>query len=1168
MTNNLIPLTVFTSKKGVLTKTITRHHGKFHSEAPKLNTGLARTVWVKLIDLPEFIKSLKISECFTLGVFDLSDEVTEVLTVGEFDSRGYSYPLEFNPTGRYGTRTKKAMQQSQRTLLFFDYDPDPSDPNIIEKPEQFISLLDKAVPELSLVDTTYVRTYSTSRGLYRKSDDTCLRPANGFHIYFEIEDGDDIERFTKMLERRCWNSGLGHIKISSNGQLLERVIFDKAVFQPERMCFEAGAFIPEDQDFYQKLPDAEYIEKPLQVLDTHKVVDLTVDELRDIEMKIAKIKHSGRVQDLLVSYRERASQQKMAQAHLTGRLMTRREAYEQVVNEEQLLLHPEDVLYFADGRTSTVRNSLIHSEEYDGCGLKDPIRLDKGYSKAKFYANRDQAQIPHPAIHSFINGGRIFKLEDAVEYYDNREKIEQSSLASLCDMPEVVDSKYLPDFELKKGLTLIKSAKGTGKTTALAKRISPDQVARAINISQLVSLVGALCIKFELDNYNDLQSEEGRSLHTAARLGICLNSVHKIRGNRYDVVILDEFTQLLRAIKSSTVRYPAACLQVIKEVIAAADYVVCMDADLTPEYVEMFRHPEFGLISNDVKINVVENLYRPPAVEERQVVLYQDFQDKPDHAAFTEKVVDTGIKEGKGFFYAGNSKGDVIKKASLLVGQLGGDEILEEEHFITEVGGRRVITITSNNSQLKETQDFIKNLNHELRPDDMFLSSPSMGTGHSIDTVDGLPLFDICFGYFTSRAGNLPSDCTQHISRVRGCKNLHVIFTQVNLNLSEDKTILMNQHIYGRSNMVDSMSAFNKFGKHVMDKMTNSFKYEDFGYANWYVDLTSHENKIKNRFGLNLLIQLETEGYHIDRNYCLDYTGNGRGHLAEMKLTAEAMKELERERLWETPLVSDHEFEGLKECIYQTPEEKRKLFKKRQANYFGFEEDSVLLNQIVTSSAVRLSGLKAGVMLGADPIHLFVMDVNNRLDHTRADKDKSAYNKHYGVLKFALSKLGVTVVNGLLESDGRAIRHENKYLFTEAVLERSMELKILHGLSSSADTEEKMVAFASRFLTSVGLKFVTKQVREDGVHVRFSRIDPEALALLNLLIAQAQKASKAPIFNEIDELSVGLYAYSIMKDLPMSVDRAEFKYIRSFPEAFWKALDAYLESYKVQKIVA
>jgi len=1170
MTNNLIPITVFNSKKGVLTKTLTREHGKITSEAPRLFSGLGRTEWVTLAGLPTFIKGLEISECFTLGVFDLGDLTTEVLTVPEFDRRGYTHPIETNETGRYGTRSKKGMQQTKKTFLFFDYDHDPSDPNVIDNPEDFIALLDKAAPELKLGLSSYVRTYSTSGGLYRKQDGVCIRPSRGFHLYFEIEDGNDIARFTKTLERKCWAAGLGHIKLSNDGALLERVIFDTLVFQPERLCFEAGAYIPEDQDFYQQLPDAEYVEKQFPQVDTHRVLELNEDELRSIEVKVAQQKHSPEVQAYVEEDRQKRLQLKMSQAYLTGKIMTAKQAYEQIINEERLLLHPDDELFFEDGRTATVREAMIYSELYNGCGLKDPIRPEKGFSKAKFYANRDNAQIPHPAIHSFIGGGRTFNLEDAVTYYDNREKIEQSTLSNLCDMPDVYDDKYLPEFELKKGLTLVKSAKGTGKTTALAKRISREFVGRVANFSHLISLVGALCEKFDLENYNDLQSDPTRSLKIAPRLGICLNSIHKIRGNRYEVIVLDEFTQTLRAIKASTVRYPAACLQAFKELIAAADYVVCMDADLTAEYVEMFRHPEFGLISPDVPVHVVENIYRPPEKEQRKIVLYQNEEDKPDHATFAEKLVKTGIDEGKGFFYAGNSRADVMKKASLLISKLGGDEIIDEEHLMTEVDGRRVITITSNNSQLEATQDFIKNLNGELRPTDMFLSSPSMGTGHSIDMVDNLPLFDICFGYFTSRAGNLPSDCIQHISRVRGCQELHVIYTQVALNLPEDKTVLMNQHIYGKSNIFDSQSSYSSVGKHILDKLTNSFRYEDFGYANWYVSLVSAENIIKNNFGINLLAQLVAEGYEVDRNYHWEESGEGVGvgHLKEMKLTAEAMKELERQKLWATLLISDLAYEVLNESIYLSPDEKRQVFKKRQANYFGFEEDCELLNKIATLSAVKLSGLKSGVMMGANPIHLLMIDVNFRLDSTRATKDKTAYNKHYSLLKFALAKLGVETLNGMLSYDGRAITREAKYLFADAVLDRSQELKILHGLTSSADDEDKMVAFASRFLTSIGLNFVNKQIRVGGDRVRVSYIDDEALELLNVLILQAQKNSKSIIFNPLQELSVGLYAYSLIKDLSIAKDRPEFQYIRSFPEAFWQAMDAYLEDYKVQKLIA
>lgn len=1112
-------LTRFTNANGVLTKELSMQHGKIQSEAPKMVTGIAEKVKLTLSQLPDFIANLQPNQCFAPGVMDTDHERVEVLTLKEFERRGYEYPVHVDETGVYGTRSAKSMTQKGPSLIFFDHDTDQFAKIKVRTPEEFLQHLDKAAPELDILNTNFVRTYSTSTSLFDKATGKEIRPADGFHIYMLVKSGEDIARFSEHLEKRCWLAGLGHIKISANGSRLPRTVFDTAVHQPERLCFEAGAFIKESESFYQDLPLGEinYREQPM--LFTKKLKSLRPYQENEFHRAVEVEKTSEAVVARVEELREITIQRLVHSSHYSNGRLDRKEAEQIVRAHENMILHPEDLLEFEDGRVTSVLEAYLNPTLYDQAQLKDPLRPEKGFSKAKFYANAGQYGDYNPTIHSFVSGERNFELREAIEMFMRKQVETDSELEQYDSKAVVLNERYLPEIELQPGVTLIQSDKGTGKTQMVRKQVT-EYTGRVIAISHLISLVSNLSKQFKLADYNEIENEQIHTLRMQQRLGICLNSIYKLQGQTYDVVILDEVCQLLRALKASTVDKPAACLKALRDIIANAKMVVCMDADLNREFVEMMLEPDFGLITKEMQINVVINEYKPAAMQGRQVTLYQDPEGKADHVAFNESLVNWGKQNG--LFYASNSKVDVIKKASIMIDQLGGDGEIEREHFMTEIGDRRIITVTSNNSQTEDVQNFIRNLNDNLRPTDIFMASPSMGTGHSIDALDSGAVFERTFCYFTKMAGNLPSDCAQHMSRVRECKNYHVVYVDNSRRFPIAPLEIVQKEIYGNRNTIDNKLNVKFLSEY--DFATERLKINDHGWADWYGQLKAYENNKLNQFSKNLIEGLKSEGYIINNMYDLA-TADGRALNRVLNELSDKIKDLERAKLRETELISDEEYEVLENQTHKSSEEQRQLLKKRQSRLFGLEAGKDL-NELVTMSTQALNGRRNALMLGASNDTLFMLDMMNRVDLKRADKDKTAFADRQLLGRGFLSFFGVSFLNDVPSYDGRQVTPMVSFEAFEFLLNQRRDLEILMHIKMPPCYEEKEKHdFVKRVLKSLGMKFTRVKRRTLQGLVDDLFLDNHRIERMRQDILTAKQHSQSSMFTGIEEIPGNLKAY-------------------------------------------
>jgi hypothetical protein len=252
----MIELTKFTKHGGPLTKRISvSPDGTLIKDgsACLMAHGTADRVRVVGVHaLGALIEQLTPSQAIALGALhpDLPDKV-EVVTKKAL-LNGVARPDVI-------TRTGTNLDYRGAAVALLDYDTKGMPTGVAAELKRlggFWPALLKVLPVLGGV--ARVTRRSTSSGLSRSDTGEVLPGSDGVHVYVEVNDGADGERFLRALHHRCWLAGLGWMVVSSSGALLERSIVDRMVGGPERLVFEGGPVLepPLVQDTESRRPIA------------------------------------------------------------------------------------------------------------------------------------------------------------------------------------------------------------------------------------------------------------------------------------------------------------------------------------------------------------------------------------------------------------------------------------------------------------------------------------------------------------------------------------------------------------------------------------------------------------------------------------------------------------------------------------------------------------------------------------------------------------------------------------------------------------------------------------------------------------------------------------------------------------------------------------------------
>ena len=308
-----------------------------------------------------------------------------------------------------------------------------------------------------------------------------------------------------------------------------------------------------------------------------------------------------------------------------------------------------------------------------------------------------------------------------------------------------------PDAIRARRIVGIAASKGTGKTHAIEtwakKMLDGDPSFQLTVITHRIALGEQLAERFSAAFYRDHRSprDAERTARTARCLVVSAQSLGKFRARRFDqgMLVVDEAKQVLRALVTpgqGNGIAPGNRRQILDNFLTAvrqSQRTYLLDADLSPQILDRIA------ALTDIprtKCLFVRNHFVP----ERGAVV-----ELPTREALFERLRDTA------------------RRSKCLAMSTSKAEA-ERVDMRLKRAGVKTLLITAGTRATEGVQAFLKDPVDGARDVDVVISSPAIGTGYSLDTLDdSQPLFEFVF------LDGLPNrmhveDLLQMIARVRG----------------------------------------------------------------------------------------------------------------------------------------------------------------------------------------------------------------------------------------------------------------------------------------------------------------------------------------------------------------------------------------------------------------
>jgi hypothetical protein len=466
-------------------------------------------------------------------------------------------------------------------------------------------------------------------------------------------------------------------------------------------------------------------------------------------------------------------------------------------------------------------------------------------------------------------------------------------------------------------VTLVKSPKGTGKT-ALIEHIAASGLRVAV-IGHRRALLRNTTGRTGIPNYQDVVPSEAHSIC------ITIDSLHKLDLKRqaFDVIIIDEVEQVLQHCIGDTLKESrAAALSLFRILLKDADKIYCFDADLSFVSINFMK-----TLLGAKNVTVVENVWK---LKDRTIQMYPS---KIDIIRKTEEALARGEKVA----LATNSKKEADKA---------------EEQMRTRFPEIKILSITQENSDDPDVQQFVQNINSRVQEVDLLIYSPSLGTGVSIDVehFDFVHLIGV-------KDVTTHFDLDQMANRVRRIKSGMVRAFVGHLFPEEDpregdvnrlkQLCIANAHETGIDLILQD------------DRTMGVAKYDQ-----WYVDLWADINALRNQSMNNLDVcfvkLMEEQGHQV-----VPITSTQKENAAVKARNVEAGDVIEERRvtaLVEAKLIDSVEYAELTRVDFLPFEEKRMVEKYEMHEFYQQEitpelvvrddrgrfRDTVILLEMVT----------------------------------------------------------------------------------------------------------------------------------------------------------------------------------------------------------------------------
>jgi len=484
-----------------------------------------------------------------------------------------------------------------------------------------------------------------------------------------------------------------------------------------------------------------------------------------------------------------------------------------------------------------------------------------------------------------------------------------------------LNQKYLPFPDSSSPILMVKSPKGSGKTHILERLVKQAKLEnkKVLLIGHRRSLIASMSNRLKLISYFqppvlDQQSNtvrEARWISPTKHYAICVDSLFTLMDtelDRYDMVIIDEVEQVFSHLTSDTLNKENKrnnTYQVFKHYLRSSNKLIFLDADLSYLTVNTL----YRMLTSEQKhdVSVVINEYRETS---RKIEVY-----KTNNHLIGD--ISGSLGNGERLFICSNSK----SKVNELVSGLS-----------KEFPKKRIIGITSDNSQRSEIQELIRDINKDILDYDAIVVSPSVGTGVDITFKSDEQLVDTVYGIFEAQI-NTHFDIDQQISRVRNPKNVRVWISPKEFRYEIDPYAI-NQEVRETEKNNRRVIGIDPKGRKIYDE------YND-DYLELYVDVVSAFRGSINHLRKNFIQMKKELGWSViekDRDKDSEFAGK-----STLKNSKQETERLLLEVLNSALLLSRNDYLSIKNTFDKLP-----LLDAHIAAMRRYEIESFYLSDITT----------------------------------------------------------------------------------------------------------------------------------------------------------------------------------------------------------------------------
>lgn len=621
--------------------------------------------------------------------------------------------------------------------------------------------------------------------------------------------------------------------------------------------------------------------------------------------------------------------------------------------------------------------------------------------------------------------------------------------------------RYMPKHAFKKGVTFIRSQKGSGKTEALGRAVQQwkSEGKSILLIGHRQSLLQSMANRLGLDCYFYHKGQKIHNKTPSEHYAISLDSMNKLlrpQLHRFDVVIIDEAEQVLAHCLSSTLASKRRItMQLMRHYLRDAEAIILADADLGAITLSTVTQ----CVDDETDWQFILNDYKAKG---KSLDMYAS-----DRHLLAELVEAVG--KGGRHYVTTNSR----KTANQI------KELIAEKY-----PDKKLMLVTSDQANDPDVQHFISDIKTKILKYDLVIASPSLGTGIDITFENNAELIDTVYGFFFSNI-TTHFDIDQQLCRVRHPKEIKVWVSPERFAFETDPEVL-EAELIACQNLNDLIIGFTRKGQPELDPF----------YLSLFSLVTALQRASKNNLKVNFKKLREDAGWLVKEvEPEADMLRKGKTLLSEAKAKVE---EISIAAVSQAQPIFQEMYERLAKLQKGMPLPNDQTLSMRRFEIEGF------YRQPISEALVALDreyGFRDAVRMAevffADPHQLRRMCKIEMMSGVKNEgllPDEANLALKQQVLRELICATGLANTDGTIKQDA-VIHQEGLGEFVASMSANQGKLQHLFNIHLRSDIQKKSVTSVKSVLKLIGLDLVEVQTKKVGAKkYRFYGIDPDSLS--------------------------------------------------------------------------